>query len=141
MFLRRLKLVRAMAVTIFVGLPVCARMSFAQAPAGEPRASPTPAAQETRTAPPIGLRAMPGYGSVPLTVGFAVLTLGGGQPDFAAYHWNFGDGSVSALPPAMISHTYQKPGTYIVTFTGVTRDGQLVTALASVTAVASQPMP
>lgn len=139
--LRRLKLLRTAAVTIFVALPVFARMSFAQAPTGEPNASPTPAAQETTTVPPIGLRAMPGYGSVPLTVGFAVLALGSGQPDFTAYHWNFGDGSVSALPPEMISHTYKKPGTYIVTFTGITRDGRLATALASVTAVPSQPIP
>jgi hypothetical protein len=65
----------------------------------------------SQTAMPQTLTAQPQYGSSPLTVDFFVTQ--GGPASATTYQWNFGDGTISSLPPeAFITHVYQHPGTY-----------------------------
>jgi PKD repeat protein len=67
----------------------------------------------------------PPYGYAPLRVGFFVLATDPEGLGFLTYSWNFGDGSVSSLPPELyIFHTYQKPGTYVCELTTTTVDGR-----------------
>jgi PKD domain len=67
----------------------------------------------------------PPYGSAPLRVGFFVLANDPEGLGFLTYSWNFGDGTVSSLPPELyISHTYQNPGSYVCELTTTTVDGR-----------------
>jgi hypothetical protein len=67
----------------------------------------------------------PPYGNAPLRVGFFVLATDPEGLGFLTYSWNFGDGTVSSLPPELyIFHTYQKPGTYVCELTTTTVDGR-----------------
>lgn len=67
----------------------------------------------------------PPYGSAPLRVGFFVLATDPEGIGFLTYSWNFGDGTVSSLPPELyIFHTYQNPGTYVCELTTTTVDGR-----------------
>jgi PKD repeat protein len=69
--------------------------------------------------------AAPPYGLAPMRVGFFVLADDPEGLGFLTYSWNFGDGTVSALPPELyIFHTYFKPGTYACTLTVTTVDGR-----------------
>jgi PKD domain len=97
--------------------------------AGGPPPDPTqpPPMRPMRIMQPItgSMSVSPPYGIAPLRVGFFVLA---NDPDgigFLTYSWNFGDGTVSALPPELyIFHTYSKPGTYVCTLTIKTVDGR-----------------
>jgi PKD repeat protein len=84
----------------------------------------------------IQLQALPGYGPVPLTVGFALSST---DPDtvLQSFIWNFGDGQASTLPPTALFHTYKNPGSYVVTVTATTADGHQASAFAGV--VVTQP--
>jgi PKD domain len=98
-----------------------------------PMASPS---QSNEMPPPIGnlhipqpvhgsMIVTPPYGYAPLRVGFFVLATDPEGLGFLTYSWNFGDGSVSSLPPELyIFHTYQKPGTYVCELTTTTVDGR-----------------
>ncbi len=67
----------------------------------------------------------PPYGYAPLSVGFFVLANDPEGIGFLTYSWNFGDGTVSSLPPELyITHTYQKPGNYVCELTTTTIDGR-----------------
>jgi PKD repeat protein len=67
----------------------------------------------------------PPYGAAPLRVGFFVRATDPEGLGFLTYSWNFGDGTVSSLPPELyIFHTYQKPGTYVCQLTATTVDGR-----------------
>jgi PKD domain len=67
----------------------------------------------------------PPYGRAPLNVGFFVLATDPEGLGFLTYSWNFGDGTVSSLPPELyIFHTYQKPGSYVCELTTTTVDGR-----------------
>jgi PKD domain len=67
----------------------------------------------------------PPYGNAPLRVGFFVLATDPEGLGFLTYSWNFGDGTVSSLPPELyIFHTYQQPGTYVCELTTTTVDGR-----------------
>jgi len=69
--------------------------------------------------------AAPPSGKAPMQVGFFVLADDPEGQGFLTYSWNFGDGTVSALPPELyIFHTYQNPGTYLCTLTVKTVDGR-----------------
>lgn len=69
--------------------------------------------------------AAPPYGKAPMNVGFFVLADDPEGIGFLTYSWNFGDGTVSALPPELyIFHTYRKPGTYVCSLTIKTVDGR-----------------
>jgi len=71
------------------------------------------------------MMAAPPYGLAPMRVGFFVLADDPEGLGFLTYSWNFGDGTVSALPPELyIFHTYFKPGTYACTLTVTTVDGR-----------------
>jgi PKD domain len=75
-----------------------------------------------------------GYGKAPLTTGFFVMAHDPENIGFLTYRWDFGDGSVSALPPEMyIPHTYKQPGNYVCTLTLTTADGRSKTLFAGVT--------
>ncbi len=75
----------------------------------------------------------PPYGVAPLLVGFFVLADDPEGIGFLTYSWNFGDGTVSALPPELyIYHTYQNPGTYVCTLTMKTMDGRQRTFIQGV---------
>jgi hypothetical protein len=50
------------------------------------------------------------------------------------FSWDFGDGSTATGFSAM--HTYAKPGTYKVVFTGVSPDGRILTSTSDVTITA-----
>jgi hypothetical protein len=99
-----------------------------------PMASPTPSGNEMpgpvqnlHIMQPVhgSMIASPPYGSAPLRVGFFVLARDPEGLGFLTYSWNFGDGTVSSLPPEMyIFHTYHKPGSYVCELTTTTVDGR-----------------
>lgn len=67
----------------------------------------------------------PPYGSAPLKVGFFVLATDPENIGFLTYSWNFGDGTVSSLPPELyIFHTYPNPGNYVCSLMIKTVDGR-----------------
>jgi hypothetical protein len=67
----------------------------------------------------------PPYGNAPLRVGFFVLATDPEGLGFLTYSWNFGDGTVSSLPPELyIFHTYRNPGSYVCELTTTTVDGR-----------------
>jgi PKD domain-containing protein len=71
------------------------------------------------------MMAAPPYGLAPMRVGFFVLADDPEGLGFLTYSWNFGDGTVSALPPELyIFHTYKNPGTYACSLTITTVDGR-----------------
>ncbi len=71
------------------------------------------------------MMAAPPYGMAPMNVGFFVLADDPEGIGFLTYSWNFGDGTVSALPPELyIFHTYKMPGTYVCSLTIKTVDGR-----------------
>jgi hypothetical protein len=76
----------------------------------------------------------PPYGTAPLTVGFFVLATDPENIGFLTYSWNFGDGTVSSLPPELyIFHTYPNPGTYVCSLQMRTVDGRAKTLIQGVT--------
>jgi hypothetical protein len=99
-----------------------------------PMASPTPAnnempppVQNLRILQPVrgSMIVSPPSGAAPLRVGFFVLATDPEGLGFLTYSWNFGDGTVSSLPPEMyIFHTYQNPGSYVCELTTTTVDGR-----------------
>ena len=75
----------------------------------------------------------PPYGNAPLRVGFFALVNDPEGLGFLTYSWNFGDGTVSSLPPELyIYHTYQNPGTYLCELTLTTVDGRKSTLMQGV---------
>jgi PKD domain len=67
----------------------------------------------------------PPYGNAPLKVGFFVLATDPENIGFLTYQWNFGDGTVSSLPPELyIFHNYVNPGSYVCTLIIKTIDGR-----------------
>ncbi len=77
--------------------------------------------------------AAPSYGAAPLQVGFFVLADDPEGIGFLTYSWNFGDGSVSSLPPELyIFHTYSVPGNYVCTLVAKTVDGRQTTFIQGV---------
>lgn len=95
----------------------------APAPAPTPSTAPAPATPTTppSTAKPgveplaIFLDANTIEGPAPLTVNFD-LDLDGGTPPYK-WKWDFGDGQKSEEANPKLSHTYEKPGTYMVEVT------------------------
>jgi hypothetical protein len=76
----------------------------------------------------------PPIGTAPLSVGFFVLATDPENMGFLTYSWNFGDGTVSSLPPELyIFHTYRNPGTYVCTLTMTTVDGRSAAVFQGVT--------
>jgi hypothetical protein len=95
------------------------------APPMEPMRIPRPISGSMAVAPP--------YGNAPLRVGFFVLATDPEDIGFLTYSWNFGDGTVSSLPPELyIFHTYQNPGTYVCILTIKTTDGRSKTFVQGV---------
>lgn len=95
------------------------------APPIEPMRIPRPISGSMAVAPP--------YGNAPLRVGFFVLATDPEDIGFLTYSWNFGDGTVSSLPPELyIFHTYQNPGTYVCILTIKTTDGRSKTFVQGV---------
>jgi hypothetical protein len=75
----------------------------------------------------------PPYGLAPLKVGFFVIANDPEGQGFLTYSWNFGDGTVSALPPELyIFHSYQNAGNYVCTLTVKTVDGRSQTFIQGV---------
>jgi len=106
-------------------------------PGGEPSPDPSqpPAMQPMRIMQPItgSMALAPPYGTAPLQVGFFVLASDPEGIGFLTYSWNFGDGTVSSLPPELyIYHTYTNPGTYVCTLTIKTVDGRTKTFIQGV---------
>jgi hypothetical protein len=98
-------------------------------PGVEPPPDPSqpPAMQPMRIMQPItgSMAVAPPYGVAPLKVGFFVLANDPEGIGFLTYSWNFGDGTVSSLPPELyIFHTYSSAGTYVCTLTIKTVDGR-----------------
>jgi hypothetical protein len=97
---------------------------------------PTPTPADTDTLPPLpGVRIMeavtgsmmvsPPYATAPARVGFFVLANDPENVGFLTYQWNFGDGTVSSLPPELyIFHTYHNPGNYVCSLVVKTVDGR-----------------
>lgn len=94
-------------------------------------AQPTPGRVDIPRIPQITVAAVPGYGTAPMFVGFLVSS---SDPEavFQTYRWNFGDGQVSTLPPTVLFHTYQNPGTYVVSLTATTSDGHQASGFTGV---------
>lgn len=70
----------------------------------------------------------PPFGNAPLQVGFFALATDPDNIGFLTYQWNFGDGTVSSLPPELyIFHTYTNPGNYVCTLIVKTVDGRSAT--------------
>jgi hypothetical protein len=94
-----------------------------------------PPMQPMRIMQPItgSMAVAPPYGLAPLKVGFFVLASDPENIGFLTYSWNFGDGTVSALPPELyIFHTYANAGTYTCMLTIKTVDGRSKTFVQGV---------
>ncbi|MGH7916687.1 MAG: PKD domain-containing protein [Candidatus Binataceae bacterium] len=79
------------------------------------------------------LTAAPPYGIAPLTVGFFVIANDPENVGFLTYQWNFGDGTVSSLPPELyIFHVYKQPGNYVISLVMKTIDGRSITLFTDV---------
>ena len=92
------------------------RTAFALATGKNLNVPPPP--QDDEDVPQVSISAMPEIGQAPLAVSFAG---GGVDPTggtFVVFNWNFGDQTSGT--GAFVTHTYSKPGTYIVTLTGTT---------------------
>jgi len=75
----------------------------------------------------------PPYGNAPLRVGFIIVANDPENIGFLTYQWNFGDGTVSSLPPVkFIPHTYKNPGNYVCSLTLKTVDGRSKTIFTGV---------
>jgi hypothetical protein len=75
----------------------------------------------------------PPYGTAPLRVGFFVVATDPENIGFLTYQWNFGDGTVSALPPEKyIPHLYKAPGNYVCSLTLKTVDGRSKTIFTGI---------
>ena len=75
----------------------------------------------------------PPYGNAPLRVGFIIVANDPENIGFLTYQWDFGDGTVSSLPPLkFIPHTYNTPGNYVCSLTLKTVDGRSKTIFAGV---------
>jgi PKD domain-containing protein len=102
-------------------------------PANDP--SMTPPLAKMHISQPItgSMLAAPPYGLAPMRVGFFVLADDPEGLGFLTYSWNFGDGTVSALPPELyIFHTYQLPGSYLCSLTVKTVDGRSQTFMQGI---------
>jgi hypothetical protein len=83
--------------------------------------------------PTASMMAAPPYGVAPLTVGFFVIATDPENVGFLTYEWNFGDGTVSSLPPELyIFHVYKQPGNYVISLIMTTVDGRSITLFTSV---------
>jgi PKD domain-containing protein len=136
-----------LAIIFSVILPLSASQSQAQMAGAQmgpeagsesygtgPMAAPSPSNNEMP--PPIAnlhipqpvrgsMIASPPFGTAPLAVGFFVLAQDPEGLGFLTYSWNFGDGTVSSLPPELyIAHIFHKPGNYVVELTTTTVDGR-----------------
>ena len=82
-----------------------------------PAAPATPPAAEKKGAEPLAifLDANTIEGKAPLTVSFD-LDIDGGTPPYK-YKWDFGDGQKATDANPKLSHTYDKPGTFMVEVT------------------------
>ena len=102
-------------------------------PANDPSMAP-PLAKMHISQPITGsMLAAPPYGLAPMRVGFFVLADDPEGLGFLTYSWNFGDGTVSALPPELyIFHTYQLPGSYLCSLTVKTVDGRSQTFMQGI---------
>lgn len=107
-------------------------MQSAPDPNGNPSAAPSTAIQFPNI-PRITLQVLPGYGPAPLLVGFLVMSANPDSAPLVSYRFSFGDGQVSTMPPTVLYHSFTNPGTYTVTVTATTADGQNATAFAGVT--------
>lgn len=107
-------------------------MQSAPDPNGNPSASATAAIQFPNI-PRITLQVLPGYGAAPLLVGFYVMNANPDSAPLVSYRFSFGDGQISTEPPTVLYHSFTNPGTYTVTVTATTADGQNATAIAGVT--------
>ncbi len=139
----------ARVATVILGALLCiygaAGVALAQAPEagaelnGPPPPQPPPAAEGSGSPPPIhrvplnqpitgSLLVAPPFGTAPLKVGFFALANDPDNIGFLTYQWNFGDGTVSSLPPELyIFHTYANPGNYVCTLIVKTIDGRQAT--------------
>jgi PKD domain len=94
-------------------------------PANDPSMAPPMAKMHMRQPISGSMMAAPPYGLAPMKVGFFVLADDPEGIGFLTYSWNFGDGTVSSLPPELyIFHTYQNAGTYACSLTITTVDGR-----------------
>jgi PKD repeat protein len=73
--------------------------------------------------PRITVQPIPTYGTAPMIVGFLVSNSNPNSAPIVSYRWTFGDGTFSTLPPTLFFHTYNNPGSYVITVTGTTADG------------------
>jgi PKD repeat protein len=111
--------------------PSCPNSNEAAAGQSDDTLRPAAISQPTM---PASLMAQPQYGKSPLTVDFFVIEQG--SPQTAAsttYAWNFGDGTMSSLPPqAFVAHVYQRPGTYFCSLIIMSTQSGAGTLLTSV---------
>jgi len=122
------------ARTATVLLCAAALVAFALVAAGAGESAPSAAASPlpAPSRPRISLQAIPSYGNAPLAVGFFVAGYAGEGGRIASYHFSFGDGGVSALPPYGLFHTYRQPGNYVASVTVTTGDGRSATAFKGI---------
>jgi len=106
----------------------------AMPPSPEQANLPAPIARVPLRQPITGtMMVSPPYGVAPLKVGFFVTAADPENIGFLTYQWNFGDGTVSSLPPEMyIFHTYHDPGNYVCTLIVKTADGRQETLFTGV---------
>jgi hypothetical protein len=139
--LPRLRILVAVAATILLGLVPTSGVSAqafdpddsANGPAAmsspapdQPNDNPAPMARVRILQPITGsMMVAPPYGNAPLKVGFFVLATDPEDIGFLTYQWNFGDGTVSSLPPELyIFHTYATAGNYVCSLVIKTTDGR-----------------
>jgi hypothetical protein len=103
-------------------------------PSPEDANVPAPVPRIPMTQPITGsMMVSPPYGIAPLKVGFLVQAADPENIGFLTYQWNFGDGTVSSLPPeTYIFHTYKAPGNYLCTLILKTADGRSKTLFQGV---------
>ena len=109
------------------------RIAFGMA-TGEQGDGPLPPPDDNQAK--VSISAMPKVGLAPLTVDFAGggIDPAGGQ--FLVFNWNFGDQTTAT--GAFVTHTYTRPGTYIVTLSGTTNNAATAQAATEIV-VLSEP--
>lgn len=89
--------------------------------------------------PGASISVMPAMGIAPLSVSFAGGGIDPNNRRFLSFNWNFGDQTTGT--GSFVTHTYNSPGTYVVTLSAITSNGTTVRSQEQVRVFAAENRP